>query len=80
MSPRQTFNTFIHDKFNQGNFFFHAFESLDINGKSSVLITLLYDLINDNNEMPNALCGMLNMPINSTYSEAAMKIIAEFGY
>ena len=80
MSPRHAFNIFVHEKFTHGNFYFHAFETLEIEGESEVFISLLYDLINDTQIMPNTLCGLLNMPINSSYADAAMKIIAEFGY
>jgi len=80
MSPRRTFDMFVHEKFTQGNFFFHAFETIELHERSEVFISVLYDLLNDNKQMPVILCGFLNMPINSTYAQAAMKIIAEFGY
>jgi len=79
MRARHVFNLFIHEKFTHGNFYFHPFESLEIDGESVMLISLLYDLMDDDQKMPYSLCGLLNMPINATYADAAMKIMSDIG-
>ena len=71
---------FIHDKFTHGNLYFHPFESLEIDGESVMLISLLYELMDDDEIMPHSLNGLLDMPINSTYADAALKIMAELGH
>jgi hypothetical protein len=71
---------FIHDKFTHGNLYFHPFESLEIDGESVMLISLLYELMDDDEIMPHSLSGLLDMPVNSTYADAALKIMAELGH
>ncbi len=77
MSPRSAFNIFIHDKFTHGNFYFNPLEHVDLGGDTVLFILLLDDLMDDEQKMPDSLCGLLNMPINSSYASAAHKIVSE---
>ena len=74
MSPKNIFNTYVHDKFTRGNAYIHAHESVDINGEMQPLISVLYQLWDDESKMPTTLCGMLDMPVNSTYAQAVRKL------
>ena len=79
MNPRSVFNVFIHDKYPHGNMYFHPFERVYSSGNSELLILLLDALMDDEQKMPHSLCGLLNMPINSSYGDASLKIMSEMG-
>ena len=51
-----------------------AHESIDVDGESRPLIAILHQLWDDESKMPTTMCGMLDMPVNSTYSQAVRKL------
>ncbi len=74
MSPRYIFNIFIHDKFTSGNAYINAHERIDVDGNPQPLISVLHQLWDDHSTMPTTMCGMLDMPVNSTYAQAVRKL------
>lgn len=74
MSPKFIFNIYVHEKFTRGNAYIHAHESIDVDGESRPLIAILHQLWDDESKMPTTMCGMLDMPVNSTYSQAVRKL------